>query len=289
MPPLLNWAIQDIQQILSVTGYIIIVTTFQACHLWMRWTTTEPEEHIIPRTLRGVPIQSDKRFCFVNFIDNEQKEAGDTLIHTFVKEPWAICETRWFYFHGRVAGETSPSTSAIFKKHRPYDPVEQIFINHDPPYDGADRVFNDEHYGNTFKPPCDFELTKIEVRHNVHVYPKCGAGILDLRDTPVDDGPLPPLISTSTIDLPSLPDHPDSLWVTYRFYQPLLLKDHMYLFLAVGCVPWAEHVGHQIAFSWIFGYCPDCWHWRYRGSSPPFKMSETTIQSCQHKIWGIPV
>lgn len=114
----LNWALKDIIQTLTREGYQIEVETFQPCHLWMRWTTIEPEEHPLPRTLRGVTLPYDRRYCFVVFEDNEQEEAGDTLIHTFIKEPWAHCETRWFYFHGTIAGETSPSTSCIFKKHR---------------------------------------------------------------------------------------------------------------------------------------------------------------------------
>jgi len=84
----------------------------------MRWTTIEPEEHLVPRILRGLPLKTDKRFCFVVYEDNEQEEEGDTYIHIFTKEPWPHCETRWFYFHGRIAGDSSPSTTAIFKKHR---------------------------------------------------------------------------------------------------------------------------------------------------------------------------
>jgi len=114
-----HWALKDIIQELTIDGYRIIVETFQPCHLWFRWTTVEPQEHLIPRVVRGLPIVSDKRFCFVAFKDNEQEEEGDTLEHTFIKEPWPGCETRWFYFHGTIAGNSSPSTSAILKKHRP--------------------------------------------------------------------------------------------------------------------------------------------------------------------------
>jgi len=105
------------------TGVKITVSTYQPCHLWMRWTTTLPQEHLIGVRRRGVIFRSDKYFCFDNFTDNEQEEAGDTYDHTFIKEPWAFCETRWFYFYGEIGGVPSPSTSPIFKKHRCEDTI----------------------------------------------------------------------------------------------------------------------------------------------------------------------
>jgi len=113
-----HWALKEIHQEVTKTGIKIMIWTFQPCHLWMRWTTTEPQYHPVQRTLRGLPLMTDRSFCFVAYQDNEQEEDGDTYVHTFIKEPWAHCETRWFYFHGRMASEHSPSTSAIFEKHR---------------------------------------------------------------------------------------------------------------------------------------------------------------------------
>jgi len=115
---ILHWALKDIIYEITKTGVEIKVWTFQPCHLWLRWTTTDPQEHIIPVIRRGVAIHSDKRFCFVSYYDNEQAEGDDTYVHTFLKEPWPYCETRFFYFHGRMGSERSPSTSAIFKYHR---------------------------------------------------------------------------------------------------------------------------------------------------------------------------
>ncbi len=62
-------------------------------------------------------MHGDTYFCFVSFTDNEQEEAGDTLIHTFVKRSWNVCETRWFHFWGSEASNVSPSTSALFELH----------------------------------------------------------------------------------------------------------------------------------------------------------------------------
>ena len=120
-----HWALKNIHQEVTGTGYKILVWSFQPCHLWLRYTLFEPQEHIKPRTLRGVSLLTDKRFCFVAYHDIEQVEGLDTYLHTFTLEPWPHCQTRWFYFHGKMGGEYSPSTSAIFKKHRIQPPIPQ--------------------------------------------------------------------------------------------------------------------------------------------------------------------
>jgi len=118
MADILNWASLGLEYVPISDGYKIIFTTDNECHLYMRWTLIVPQQHIIPRYRRGVWLFDDKRFCFVAYHENEQEEIGDTLIHTFIKENWPVCQTRWFYFIGTKNGEQSPSTSPIFKKHR---------------------------------------------------------------------------------------------------------------------------------------------------------------------------
>lgn len=117
-PPIDNIAILDIVQNVTPDGYEIIVTTNVPCHLYMMWTLTEPEKHTRPLLRRGVFWKDAVRFCFVAWHRNEQEEAGDTIYHTFIKEPWAICETRWFTFKAKVDGVWSPSIGPILKKHR---------------------------------------------------------------------------------------------------------------------------------------------------------------------------
>lgn len=56
----------------------------------------------------------DVYFCFTAYKDLEQEEAGDTYIHTFTLTPWPAGDTRYFYFHGEMAGVPAPSTSPIF-------------------------------------------------------------------------------------------------------------------------------------------------------------------------------
>lgn len=118
-PPVIsNFATLAIAYAEEGTGLKITVTTDRLCHLYMRWTLTEPEVHSKILYRRGLAMHTDKRFCFVTYHENEQTEAGDTLTHTFIKPDWPICQTRYFYFLGTRAGEQLPSTSALFKLHR---------------------------------------------------------------------------------------------------------------------------------------------------------------------------
>ncbi|GAH75535.1 unnamed protein product, partial [marine sediment metagenome] len=55
--------------------------------------------------------------------------AGDTLTHTFYKEPWPICETRWFTFKGDVDTLWTASAGPIFKKHRVAPPATKYFYS----------------------------------------------------------------------------------------------------------------------------------------------------------------
>lgn len=113
-----RFAILTIEQENTATGYIITVTTNHKCHLWLRWTNITPVKHHHLSPERGASFDISTRYCFVGYHDNEQEEAGDTYEHTFIKEPWPVCETRWFYFIGQVSAGRSPSDSAVFIKHR---------------------------------------------------------------------------------------------------------------------------------------------------------------------------
>ncbi|MBA7589526.1 hypothetical protein ES708_31611 [subsurface metagenome] len=128
-PPVYHWAILDIQQTLTATGYQIVVITNVPCHLYMYWTNQEPEKHKTTTIQRGLPVLAATEYCFVAWEQNGQQEPGDTIYHTFIKEPWPVCETRWFTFRGKIQGEWSASISAIFKKHRVAPPPpEQVLI-----------------------------------------------------------------------------------------------------------------------------------------------------------------
>ncbi|MBA7710451.1 hypothetical protein ES703_119394 [subsurface metagenome] len=110
-------SVRDVQQFKLTDGYRIVAVTDIPCHLWMRWSTVKPQRHSQPVLKRGLYLHADVYLCFVAYHDNEQEEAGDTLIHTFIKRNWPHCETRYFHFWGTVAGNPCRSTTALFKKH----------------------------------------------------------------------------------------------------------------------------------------------------------------------------
>jgi len=126
MPPP-HFSIRVVQQIEKSIGIKFVVTTDVPCHLFLRWTLEKPRTHKDPILRRGVYFPERVRFCFVEYEDNEQVEAGDTLTHTFLKYDWPSCQTRYFYFWGTVAGEVSPSESPLFVKHFIAMPIEDIF------------------------------------------------------------------------------------------------------------------------------------------------------------------
>ncbi|MBA7569783.1 hypothetical protein ES708_11524 [subsurface metagenome] len=117
-PSLSNVSVRQVTPELIPDAYRLIVSTDILCHLYMRWTLKKPRIHDIPVLRRGIQMHGDRYFCFTVFEDNEQEEAGDTLVHTFIKPNWPYCQTRYFYFWATVATIPQPSTSAIFKLHR---------------------------------------------------------------------------------------------------------------------------------------------------------------------------
>jgi hypothetical protein len=153
MPPLISFrdvTFQDFRY-----DVLITVTTDVPCHLFCRLTLVEPQIHTKPIYRRGVQFSSELRFCFVSYEDNEQQQAGDTLIHTWLKPNWSYCITKWVYFWGYIAGQPSPSTSPFFKHHnsRIYPPdfhvgwetgllgtafgTNQVILGNDAPATGA--------------------------------------------------------------------------------------------------------------------------------------------------------
>ena len=117
-PPITHWLAPGIYYQPTFHGLKITLVTNVPCHLWMYWTLEPPRKHRIPRLRRGVQFSDILQYCFVAWHKNEQAEPGDTCIHTYIKEPWPVCQTRYFIFRGNVDDQLSPSISAIFTKHR---------------------------------------------------------------------------------------------------------------------------------------------------------------------------
>lgn len=150
-----HWFLKDLQYSYLDDGFKLVATTDVPCHLWARMTTTPPRKHALPSYRRGLFLQGDIRFCFVVYEDNEQTEAGDTLIHTWYKSAWPVCETRWFYFIGTQGGAPSVSESPIFQFHFPAPPPEPP-----PPLDA--------YFWGTF--------SNRTIRSNHIAWPSCWAG-----------------------------------------------------------------------------------------------------------------
>ena len=101
------------------TSIIIRATSNNPCHLTCYYTDKTPVRHATTRIERGLAVPWGAYWCFVAWQSIEQQEAGDTLTHTFEIPDWSYCQIKWFCFRGTVAGELSPSVSAIFQHHHP--------------------------------------------------------------------------------------------------------------------------------------------------------------------------
>lgn len=78
--------------------------------------------------VRGLPTKDALRYCFVDFEHNEQEEPGDTIYHTFIKEPWPFCQVRWFTFRAIIEGVWAASVGPIFMKHMDEIPYDMLIL-----------------------------------------------------------------------------------------------------------------------------------------------------------------
>lgn len=113
-----NWYQTNLTYILTASGYRIITTTNIPVHQFLRWTITPPQKHVKPVIMRGTVAGTYIDQCFVVYYDIEQVEPGDTFTHTFIAEPWPVCQTRYFYFWATKLAQLMPSASPIYEKHR---------------------------------------------------------------------------------------------------------------------------------------------------------------------------
>ena len=128
-PPLLPeyyFSVRDLTREQIIGGYKFTAISDIPCHLFFRWTTVKPQKHTIPVYKRGLFLHGDTYFCFVTMEDNEQEEAGDTLIHTFIKLNWQKCQTRWWYFWGTINSVPCRSTTGLFEYHAELDDFKDI-------------------------------------------------------------------------------------------------------------------------------------------------------------------
>jgi len=116
---LLHFAVMAIYYFHFSDFVVITCTTNNPCHLTCYYTEKEPVRHATSRVVRGLALPWGAYWCFVAWNKVEQLEPGDTLTHTFKIHDWLYCQTKWLCFRGTVAGELSPSVSALLKHHHP--------------------------------------------------------------------------------------------------------------------------------------------------------------------------
>ncbi len=111
-----QWFLTAITERACPRKLTVVLETDVPCHLWCRHTLVVPRRHLLARDFRGLRVFDDPYFCFDAYTDLEQTEAGDTLEHTFILTDFLENTTRYFYFHGQIAGANSPSTSCILAR-----------------------------------------------------------------------------------------------------------------------------------------------------------------------------
>ncbi|MBA7554844.1 hypothetical protein ES705_47480 [subsurface metagenome] len=114
-----HFAVLAITYAPAIDSVFITCVTNNRCHLWCYYTDKQPLRHATSRVVRGLSLPWGAYWCFVAWKSVEQQEVGDTNFHTFEVPDWSYCQTKWFTFRGTVAGEVSPSVSALFQYHHP--------------------------------------------------------------------------------------------------------------------------------------------------------------------------
>jgi len=213
-PVISNWAPLAIADTPIIGGVEIFITTDIPVHLFMRWTDKEPLKHPSSIYRRGILVPIGTRFCFVAWHENEQIEPGDTLTHTFIKKPWPVCETRWFYFIGTKQAEEQPSASPIFRFHRPL--AAFLFENYIVPPLNASNVFGKYWSAQTFTPTIAHEITKVKL-HLERYTGTPGIFIVSIKATDAGGHPTGADLAVGSIDGDSLIQFPDHEWYFIPF------------------------------------------------------------------------
>ena len=178
-----HWYPTSITQEQVAGGYDITLTTDTGCHLWLYWTDKEPWVHRRSTTERGLTMPWNSYWCFVDWYLIEQNEAGDTTTHTFNWLGWVVCQTKWFTFHGDIAGEESPSTGPILHKHYEYAPPPPPVETNDK-YDISWNISAPAQYwnanGELFIPDHSYTARRISLLINQYALNRKGPYIVKL-------------------------------------------------------------------------------------------------------------
>ncbi|MBA7533843.1 hypothetical protein ES705_26089 [subsurface metagenome] len=101
----------------------------------------------------------------MGFIFTVDTPPGDTLTHTFIVPDWQYCQTKFFYFWGKVSGVTCVSTSPPFHYHNAYK--APLYVETSDKYDLSwslnhpAQCYNAD--GQLFTPDHDYTVTRISL------------------------------------------------------------------------------------------------------------------------------
>ena len=207
-PVINNWAPLAIDHPEAPAGHTIVITTDIPVHLYMRWTDKEPLKHPSTEIRRGILIQTGTRFCFVAWHENEQEEPGDTLVHTFIKPGWKVCETRWFYFIGTKQAEESPSASPLFYYHLKEKEIPMLkeLSYYDSDLSSYDNAYGLYHWSTGFISPIACRLYFVIMRMAKWGTPPVATVYIKHADA--QHKPVGPILAEADFDPTELTVHP---------------------------------------------------------------------------------
>lgn len=270
-------SVRDIDFHASTAGVRIRVTTDAPSHLWVRLSSQTPRIHKTPSLRRGVAFAEDVRFCFTIFEDNEQYEAGDTLTHTWWKENWPPCTTKWLYVWGMRAGETCVSTTAPFKYHNngvdpvppPPPPEEEWFERFVGVCPGAWTVRRFFWNAQTFTPQVSHSLTRVSLRLYRDGSDPAEIFYCQIHNT-VAGKPSGAFLGQSTLPQDDLPLIPGEAWIHF-YFDPL--------------IPLTAGIMYAIV-AWTSNDVLPYAYWRYRATDNLYPRG-TQCWSLDGSVWNI--
>ena len=84
-----------------------------SCHMFLRWTMVDMRIHLREKRIRGLNVEGNPKYCFVQWLEVEQNEPGDTLTHTFDFASWGPGQCRYWHFRAEISGIPSVSNTGI--------------------------------------------------------------------------------------------------------------------------------------------------------------------------------
>ncbi|KKM95048.1 hypothetical protein LCGC14_1192130 [marine sediment metagenome] len=86
--PTLRFLIIDYRHSWVEDSLFVWCATDVPSHLYLRWTDKRDWMHLHALDTRGDRLMKDPKYCFVEWLEVEQNEAGDTMVHTFNFPSW---------------------------------------------------------------------------------------------------------------------------------------------------------------------------------------------------------